>query len=412
MLNWKTINTNFCSMSIQLSKTALSMEPSPTLALNAIAQQMISEGKDVVKLTCGEPDFNIPSHMQQAINKAMVNGETNYTATPGMPAVRQALCDMRQAEFGTIYESSEVIITNGGKEALYFVLEALLNEGNEVIVPSPYWVSYGAMIKKNKGVPVYIDTSPNHFKATASMIEAAITPQTKVIMLNSPSNPTGAIIDNNELEKIAELAKKHDLIVITDEVYKYFRYDGKPMDSISTLPDMKERTVIIDAASKGHAATGMRAGWAFGPKEVIKAMATLKSQCNSNVSAPIQMGILELCKNQSDSATFAKEMLQAFIKRKDYIVKALNEIEGIEVREPEGAFYVMPKISGAYNGEINNSEKFANYLLEKHLVGVVHGSAFGAAGEDHIRISYAASMEELEKAVERIRKAVEELRAG
>lgn len=396
-------------MPLKLSTIASEVEASPTLVLNALAKRMQSEGKDVVALTCGEPDFNIPHHMEEAIGKAMENGDTNYTATPGIPQVRQALCQSRNTEFGTDYTPDEVIITNGGKEGLYFALEALINEGDEVIIPSPYWVSYGTMVKKNKGVPVFVDTSGNRFKTTAEMIEAAITPKTKIIMINSPSNPTGAIIDNEELRKIAELAVKKGLAVISDEVYKHFRYDGQPMDSISTFPGMKERTVIIDAASKGHAATGMRAGWTFGPEEVIKAMANLKSQCNSNVAAPIQRGIQALCEQGEASNEFAERMLAEFKQRRDYVVKALNEIEGLIVEAPEGAFYAMVNIQGAYNGEVDDSEKFSRYLLEEHLLGVVPGSAFGAEGEGYIRLSYAASMEDLQKGVERVRAAVEAL---
>lgn len=395
----------------KLSITASAIQPSATLSLNAKAQEMIDQGIDVVKLTCGEPDFDIPDHMKTAMKQAIDDGFTNYTATPGITKLRKAACAQREREFGIKYQPNEVIFSNGGKQVLDQCFAALLNEGDEVIVPSPYWVSYDTMVTKHGGSPVFIATNNNGFRVTAEMIEAAITDKTTIIALNSPSNPTGAVINQGELEKIAELAKKHDLWVISDEVYKYFLYGDQKMTSIANLPEMKERTIVIDSVSKAYAGTGVRLGWGFGPSKVIKVMGKLQAHATSNPNSISQMGGLALFNHPEDTETFVKQMMEAFIERREYIISALNAIEGINIEhDPEGAFYVFPNIAGCYNGKIKNSAEFAEFLLVEHHVAIVPGSAFGEAGEDYIRISYAASMEELKKAVEGIRNAVHELK--
>ncbi|WP_139489118.1 pyridoxal phosphate-dependent aminotransferase [Brevibacillus dissolubilis] len=390
---------------MNLAKRVTVLAPSPTLVITAKANELKRQGVDVVGLGAGEPDFNTPEHIIQAAEKAMREGKTKYTATAGIPELLKAISDKFQNEYNLTYTNKQIIVTNGGKHALFNLFMALLSPGDEVIVPIPYWVSYPEMVKVAEGVPVFIEgKEDNKFKITAEQVKAAITPRTRALVINSPSNPTGSIYSRQELEAIVEVCLSHNVLMVSDEIYEKLIYDGHEHVSVATFSkEAYENTVIINGMSKPYSMTGWRMGYACGNQELIQAMVDLSSHSTSNPTSFSQYGALA-------ALTGPQEPLEAmkteFVKRRDRVVELLNEIDGISCLKPEGAFYVFPNVSKAMEKQgYDTVDKWAEDLLEQEKVAVIPGSGFGAA--NNMRISYAASMEQLEKGIARIKKFVE-----
>ncbi len=386
-----------------LSNRIQRVKPSATLAINAKAIELQKQGIDILKFGTGEPDCDTPEHIKNAAKLALDQGFTKYTATGGIPELKKAVCDKFKRDNGIDYEPGQVLVSNGGKQAIFNCLMALINPGDEVIIPSPYWVSYADMVNVCEGEPVFVDTTANHFKCTAAMIEKAITPKTKLVFLNSPSNPTGAVIEKEEIIKIGELALKHKFFVLSDEVYEYFTYDGKKSFSLASIPEMKEWVFTVNATSKTYSMTGWRIGYVAGPKAVIKAMDDLQGHSTSNPCSIAQKAALAALTGPQDCVG---KMVEEFKGRRDYVYEEMNKIPGFKLEKPEGAFYVFPDVSGAFRGDINDSFKFTTFLMEKARVAVVPGGAFGKEGDKCIRFSYASSMKDIEEGIKRIKAAL------
>jgi len=338
-----------------LSQRIQKIQPSATLAINARAIELKKQGIDIIKFGTGEPDFDTPDNIKDAAKRALDEGFTKYTAATGIPELKEAVRDKLKRDNGIECDIPNILISNGGKQALYNCFMAIIDPGDEVIIPSPYWVSYADMIAVCDGVSKFVDTTGNNFKLTAEMVKEAITPKTKALILNSPSNPTGAVIEKKEIEKIAELAFKHKFYVISDEVYEYFLYDGKKMFSIGSIPDMKDKVFTVNAVSKTYSMTGWRIGYIAGPKDVIKAMGNLQSHSTSNPCSIAQKAALEALTGPQDSVTI---MANEFAKRRDYVYKEMNKLPGFKLTKPEGAFYAFPDVTKCYKGEITDSFKF------------------------------------------------------
>ena len=377
-----------------LSKRVKNIAPSATLAIDSKAKQLKKEGKDILIFGAGEPDFNTPDNIKQAAIKAIDNNVTRYTPVGGMPELKKAVTDKFRSFNRISYDSSEIMIGCGGKHILYNAMMAVLDKGDEAILPAPYWVSFEEMIKLAEAKPVFCNTDGN-FRLTAENVEDKITKKTKLLVLNSPSNPSGAIAEPSEIKKIAKLSVENNFFVISDEVYEYFTY-GKGHLSIASLNDrIKNLAITCNSVSKTYAMTGWRIGYCGAGKELINAMENLQSHSTSNPSNIAQMAALEALTGPQDSV---KHMVKAFDERRRFIHKRLNEIEGISCIEPEGAFYAFPNIEETGM----NSITFASKLLDEALVAVVPGAAFGKEG--HVRLSYAASIHEIEKGLDRIDK--------
>lgn len=368
--------------------------PSATLAIDAKAKQLRKEGKDVVIFGAGEPDFNTPENIKQAAKKAIENNLTRYTPVGGVLELKKAVAEKFKRENSIEYDVSEILISCGGKHSLFNVAMSVLDKGDEAILPVPYWVSYGEMIKLAEAIPVFCQTDEK-FKLTAGMVEEKITDNTKLLILNSPSNPSGAVVDLSEIRKIADLAIEHDFYVISDEVYEHLIY-GKNHISIGSLNDeIKKLTITSNSVSKTYAMTGWRIGYTGAPREIIKAMDNLQSHSTSNPSSIAQYAALEALNGPQESVNL---MVRAFDERRKFIYKRLNEIKGVSCIEPEGAFYAFPDVSGTGM----SSMEFTNKLLDEALVAVVPGIAFGS--DKHIRLSYATSIHEIERGLDRIEK--------
>ena len=376
-----------------LARRVMNIAPSATLAIDAKAKQLRKEGKDVVIFGAGEPDFNTPENIKQAAKKAIESNFTRYTPVGGIPELKKAVADKFRKENNISYDSSEILISCGGKHSLYNTAMALLNPGDEAILPVPYWVSYEEMIKLSDSIPVFCKTD-DKFKLRADMVEEKITAKTKMIILNTPSNPSGAIVDQNEIRKIADLALQNNFYVISDEVYEHFIYGNSNHLSIGSLNDeIKNLTITSNSVSKTYAMTGWRIGYSAGNREIIKAMDNLQSHSTSNPSSIAQYAALEALAGPQNSV---KQMVEAFDERRKLIHKRLNDIPGISCVEPEGAFYAFADISETGMPSID----FASKLLDESLVAVVPGIAFGS--DKHIRLSYATSLHEIERGLDRI----------
>ena len=386
-----------------LSNRIQRVKPSATLAINAKAIELQKQGIDILKFGTGEPDCDTPEHIKDAAKKALDQGFTKYTATGGIPELKKAVCEKFKRDNGIDYEPGQVLVSNGGKQAIFNCLMALINPGDEVIIPSPYWVSYADMVNVCEGEPVFVDTTANRFKCTAAMVEKAITPKTKLVFLNSPSNPTGAVIEKEEIIKIGELALKHKFYVLSDEVYEYFTYNGQKSFSLASIPAMKDWVFTVNATSKTYSMTGWRIGYVAGPKAVIKAMDDLQGHSTSNPCSIAQKAALAALTGPQDCVT---KMVEEFRKRRDYIYEVFKSIPGVKLDKPEGAFYIFPDVSAYYKGAITDSFKMAEYLLEKARVAVVPGGAFGKEGDKCIRMSYASSMKDIEEGIKRIKAAL------
>ncbi|MDL1955590.1 MAG: pyridoxal phosphate-dependent aminotransferase [Candidatus Desulfofervidus auxilii] len=389
-----------------VSNRIKNIPPSPTLTINAKAKAMQAAGIDVISLAAGEPDFDTPEHIKEAAIKAIKDGFTKYTAVGGIPELKEAVVNYIAKEYGLNYSPEEVLISCGGKHALYNLFQVILNPGDEVIVPAPYWVSYPPMILLAGGKPVIVETEEKKgFKLTPEILKSYLTPWTKAIIINSPSNPTGSVYTKKELEALAEVLIGKDIWIVSDDVYhKILLEDNLKWFSIANIDELKEKTFIINAVSKTYSMTGWRIGFLVGNKEIIRAATRLQGQSTSNPTSIAQKAALAALNGPQD---FLKDWLNAFKERKKRLLSLLKEMSKISCFEPKGAFYAFPNISAYLNKDISDSVKLAEYLLEKAHVGVVPGIAFGKEG--YIRISFATSLELLEKAIERIKKSIEKL---
>src|SRR5690625_1771026 len=392
---------------MELSKRVQSLSGSPTLAISAKAKQLKDEGHDVIGLGVGEPDFNTPTYIMDAAKKAMDEGMTKYTPAGGIPALKAAIVEKLQTDHHLTYEPNQVIVTTGAKYALYALFQVILNEGDEVIIPTPYWVSYPEHVQLAGGKPVFVEgLESKDFKITKEQLEAVITPKTKAVIINSPSNPTGMMYSKKELASIAEVCIKHNILIVSDEIYERLIYAKEPHVSIAQISNAaKEQTVIINGVSKSHAMTGWRIGYAVGPDNIIKAMTNHASHATSNPTSIAQYAALEAYTNQTEDEKIANEMRQTFQERLDRLYELMNDIPGFSCAKPKGAFYIFPNVIEAVkmNG-FHDVNEWAKALLEEEKVAVVPGIGFGAP--NNIRLSYATSIELLEEAAKRIKRFV------
>ncbi len=396
---------------LTLSSRVQQIKPSPTLAITAKAKALQAEGVDVINFGAGEPDFDTPENIKEAGIKAIRDGFTNYTAVPGIPPLRQAIAAKLKRENNLDYNESEIIVSCGGKHSFYNLAQALLDPGDEVIVPAPYWVSYPPMVSLAGGVPVVLETSEEEsFKLSPERLQAAITEKTRAVIINSPSNPTGAAYSWKELKALAEVVVKNDILLISDEIYEHIIYDGFAQRSpaeISTV--VKDHCVILNGVSKSYSMTGWRIGFTAGPVSLIAAMTKIQSQSTSNPTSISQMAAIEAYNGIQD---YVKNVLVDFTKRRAYIIKTLNEIPGISCFNPEGAFYAFPSVKGLFGksckgNEIDSSLVMCDLLLDEAKIAAVPGEAFGAPG--YLRLSYATSMENIVKGIGRLAEFVKGL---
>lgn len=392
---------------MKLSERSGRIKPSPTLAVSAKASALKAQGKDVIDLGVGEPDFDTPDHIKAAAKAAIDAGFTKYTAVDGIPELKQAIIDKFKRDNHLNYEKNQILVSVGGKQSFYNLAQALLNEGDEVIIPAPYWVSFPDMVLLGGGTPVIVKTSIDEsFKITAEQLEAAITPKTRLFVINSPSNPTGMDYTAEELKKLAAVLLKHpNILIATDDMYEHIRWEPTPfVNIVNVCPELYDRTIVLNGVSKAYSMTGWRIGYAGGPVELIAAMKNIQSQSTSNPPSISQKAaVAALNGDQSCIGT----MVKAFKERHDFVVKGLNAIDGIRCIPANGAFYaffdVQPLIDRMPG--INNDLELAEFLLNNAEIALVPGSAFGAPG--YLRLSFATSMENLKKALERLKKAVE-----
>lgn len=398
---------------MKLAQRISRIDPSPTLAIDSKAKQMQAEGLDVLNFGAGEPDFDTPAHVKKAAIAAIEAGKSKYTAVPGSPDLIKALVAALKRDYGVEYRSDQIITSNGGKHSLFNLSQVLFEEGDEVIIPTPYWVSYKDMVKYAGAKPVFVEaTDQMGFRVSAEQIKNAITPRTKALLINSPSNPTGSAYSREELRAIADVCVRAGIYIISDEIYDKITYDGFVQTSMASLgPEVLAKTILVNGASKAFAMTGWRMGFAAGPTEIIAAMAKLQGQSTSNISSITQGACVEAF---TAAPTFLKDWVAEYQKRRNFIVDSLNHIPGISCYKPQGAFYVFPNISKILRRktpkgvELKTSADFCAYLLADHLVACVPGHAFGAEG--YLRISYATSLKIIEDGMKRITKAVRELK--
>ena len=390
---------------MNLSKKANSISPSITLEITGKANELIAQGVNVMSFAAGEPDFNTPRNIIEAAIKAMDDGYTKYTKTSGIVELRKAICKKLHQENNLNYSEEQIVVSTGAKQCLANTFLAILNKGDEVILQNPCWVSYTELIKLADGVPVIVNCDENDgYKLSAKNIEKAVTSKTKAILLNSPHNPTGIVYKKNELEEIAQIAKKYNLIIISDEIYEKLIYDGEEHVSIASLSeDAYERTIVINGLSKTYAMTGWRVGYTASSTKLAKVMSSVQSHMTSNVCSISQYAALEALTGPQDSINMMKN---AFEERRNFMMKKLEGIDEVSFIKPQGAFYIMVDITyfigKSINGiKINNSIEFAKILLEEEKVAVIPGAAFGL--ENFIRLSYATSMEVIEEGLDRIK---------
>jgi len=387
-----------------LSARVQAVKPSPTLAISAQAAALKAAGKDVIGLGVGEPDFDTPEHIKKAGIRAIKDGKTKYTAVDGTPSLKQAVIDKFKRDNGLDYEPNQILVSCGGKQSFYNLCQAVVDPGDEVIIPVPYWVSYPDIALLAGGAPVLIQAGADkQFKVTAKQLRGAITENTKLFVINSPSNPTGMSYTVEELEALGEVLREFPRILIaTDDMYEHIRWSEEPFVNIlSACPDLYDRTFVLNGVSKAYSMTGWRIGYAGGPADVIKAMKKVQSQSTSNPTS-ISQAAAEVALNGPQDCI--SDMMVHFKQRHDYVVKRLNSFKGIECLATDGTFYVFPSVAGLIESlpDINNDLELTAYLLDKAGVAVVPGSAFGLEG--HIRISIATSMENLTEALNRIEK--------
>jgi aspartate aminotransferase len=398
------------TMSI-LSNRAKSLKPSPTLAINAKAKSMQAQGIHVISFGAGEPDFDTPENIKHAAKKAIDEGFTKYTPVGGIDELKDAIINKFKRDNGLSYKRSEILVSCGGKHSFYNLAQAIFDQGDEVIVPAPYWVSYPPMVALANASPVIVGTTEkNEFKITPEDLKKAITPKTKALIINSPSNPTGSAYTKKELEKIAEIAISKNFFIISDEIYEKIVYDGFEFISIASLNDeIRKRTIIVHGVAKTYAMTGWRIGYTAGSEEIISAMNNIQSQSTSNPTSIAQKASVEALIGLQDEV---RKMVTAFGQRRNYIVDRLNKIPGVSCYKPVGAFYVFPNFSSyygkSYQGKkIENSTVLADYFLDVARVAVVPGVEFGA--DPFERLSFATSMENIKEGLDRIEEALKKL---
>jgi aspartate aminotransferase len=389
---------------MQLSKKAGNINPSITLAITAKANELKSQGIDVVSFGAGEPDFNTPENIIQAAIKAMHEGKTKYTPAGGLLELKQTICNKFKNDNNLEYKPNQITISTGAKQCLANVFMAILNPEDEVLIPVPYWVSYPELVKLADGVPVFVETSKeNNYKYTISDLEKSTTSQTKAILINSPNNPTGTIYHEEELLEIANFAKEHNLLIISDEIYEKLIYDGEKHVSIATLnEDAYERTVVINGVSKTYAMTGWRLGYVAASENITKLMTSIQSHMTSNANTIAQYATIEALNGPVEDLNI---MIQEFENRRNFMIYKLEKLNEISIIKPSGAFYIMVNISAYLNTTfkeqtINNSVEFSKVLLEEEKVAVIPGAGFGL--DQYIRLSYATSMDIIENGIDRI----------
>ena len=388
-----------------ISDSLKKIKPSPTIAVTQKARELKAAGKDVIGLGAGEPDFDTPDNIKEAAIKAINEGDTKYTAVDGTPALKKAIVEKFKKENNLDYTTDQITVGAGGKHVIYNAMMATLNDGDEVIIPAPYWVSYPDIVLLAGGKPVVMECDEKQgFKINPSDLEKFITPKTKWIILNSPSNPTGACYSENDIKAIAAVLEKHKHIyILSDDIYEHVTYEGFKFFTIAQIESLKDRVLTMNGVSKAYSMTGWRIGYAAGPKDIVKAIAKIQSQSTTNPSSISQAASVEALSGTQD---FIKKRADSFQERRDFVVKALNDIDGINCLNPDGAFYVFPsckELMGKKDPsgkEIKSDTDFVQSLLENSGIAVVQGSAFGLEG--FFRISYATSMENLKKALEKI----------
>ena len=394
-----------------MSERISNIKPSPTLAMNAKALSMRAAGIDVISFGVGEPDFDTPRHIREAAVQAIEEGFTRYTAVGGIPELKDAIVEKFRRDNNLNYESDEVMVSCGGKHVLYNLAQAFLNPGDEVIIPAPYWVSYPPIVTLAGAKPMVVGTEEeDDFKLSPESLEAAITPGTRLLVLNSPSNPTGSVYTESELRALTEVISKHDIWVVSDEIYEELIFDDRPFYSIAQMSDeAKSKTFIVNGVSKTYAMTGWRIGYVAGPREIVAGMNKIQSQSTSNPNSIAQKAAVAALNGPQDSI---RAMLEAFDERRQYLVQRLNAIKGVHCNMPGGAFYAFPNFSHYFNTEtegetIKGSVDLCEYLLTEARVALVPGMAFG--DDDFIRFSYATGLETIKEGLDRIENALEKL---
>jgi aspartate aminotransferase len=384
-----------------LAERVSTISVSSTMKVAADADRLRREGADVVDFGAGEPDFPTPDNIKRAGEAAIAANFTKYTATGGTVDLRQAICDRHASDYGTSYSPSECIVTVGGKHAIFNLMQVLINPGDEVIIPVPYWVTYKDVVNYAGGKCVFVETDESTgFELKADMVERHLTPRTKLVIINSPSNPSGGVLPREEFEKIHQVTRKHGVWLMTDECYCRFVYEDEPF-SIAATPGSKDTVLIAGSLSKTYAMTGWRIGFALAPAPVIGAILKLQSHCTSNPTSIAQKAAVEALRGPQESVS---AMLAEYKTRRDYVVERLRAIPGVTIANPKGAFYAYPNVAVTYESGIRSSLHFAEKLLSEEFVAVVPGEAFGT--NDHVRISYATSMHELERGLDRLAKFI------
>ncbi len=389
----------------------MQITPSPTLSIDAKAKQLKSEGKDVIGFGAGEPDFDTPVHIKEAAIDAINRGFTKYTPASGIPELKEAICAKFSRDNGLIYQPQQIVISNGAKHSLDNVFSALLNQGDEVIIPAPYWVSYPELIKLNEGIPVVVETKKEHnYKLRGAKLEKALSPRTKALILNSPSNPTGQIYTREELEEIASIAVKNNVFIISDEVYEKLIYGRSEHISIASLgEEIKKLTIIVNGASKTYAMTGWRIGYTASGLEIAKAMADIQSHNASNPNSIAQKAAYAALTGSQDCV---EEMRRTFEKRRDYMIEYISNMPYLTCIEPQGAFYLFVNMGETFSRKfrgipVENGDRLAELLLEHYRVALVPGRGFGAP--EYARLSYATSMDNIRAGLERLESFLKEL---
>lgn len=393
-------------MDVRLSNRVNNIKPSPTLAVTNRAAELRAAGQNIIGLGAGEPDFDTPEHIKAAAISAINNGMTKYTAVDGTPALKKAIIEKFSKDNGLSYEPNQILVSSGGKQSFFNLSLALINEGDEVVIPAPYWVSYPDMVLVSDGVPVIVPTTQEQrFKMTAEQLKAALTDKTRLVVLNSPSNPTGVAYTLEELKALADVLKAYpDVLIATDDMYEHIRFNDQPFVNIlNAAPELYDRTIVLNGVSKAYSMTGWRIGYAAGPAKLIGAMKKVQSQSTSNPCSIAQEAARAAL--EGDQGCVA-EMVVAFKERHEFVVSELNKIDGVECIPADGTFYAFPSFQGVIDArsDINNDIELADYLLQEAGVALVPGSAFGAPG--NMRLSFATSKDVLADAIERIAKAL------
>ncbi len=392
-------------MDLRLTERISRISASQTMAVAEAASRLREQGVDVVDLSAGEPDFPTPENIKQAGIRAIEADFSKYTAASGITELKRSVIERHSQDFGSAYEMTEVMLNVGAKHSIFNVFSALVDHGDEVVIPTPYWVTFADVARYVGSEPIFVETLEEQgFRLTADMVEAAITPRTRLLVVNSPSNPSGAVLDDDQFVRIAGLCKEKGVMLLTDECYAYFLYEGRKPFSIASHLEFKDTIVVVGSVSKTYAMTGWRVGFVLGNSALIKGMSKLQSHSTSNPTSIAQKAAVEAFQGPQESVG---EMLGEYSRRRRYVVDRLRSIPGVECPEPGGAFYAYPNVSTAFERGVKDIVDFSVQLLEKKQVAVVPGIAFGT--KEHIRISYAASMENLEKALDRIEEFMSEL---